>query len=463
MELHDAAVVITGASSGIGRATALEFARRGARLVLAARRWEVLEEVAEECRRLGVQALAVQTDVTNQDQVTQLAERALDAYGRIDVWVNNAGVTMLASFADSPTDSYKRVIETNLWGTIHGARASLPAFRRQGHGILINVASMVADVSQPYASAYEISKHGIRALGSSLRQELLLEGQKDIHVCTVMPAVIDTPLFQHGANYTGRAVRAMSPVFPAEKVAQTIVQFAEKPGRETFVGGTAWLMHLQQVFAPGLAERQLARMTDKGHFYSDRPVGPSNGNLFTPMDEGKGISGGWTDESNGMVAKAAAGAAAVVGLVILVRRLTSRAEPTPPRNTLERATRAISGIASKVPTMQIASAVGGLATTVPSRQMADLLAGVPDLLPRKQPSSRLGKLADMLPTQQVIDTVGSLPGKVPTKQAVSALSSLPSTISDRLPSGKLPLVSARRGEEKGRRIEGGRSLSRGES
>ena len=445
MELQDTAVVITGASSGIGRATALEFARGGARLVLAARRQDVIEEVAEECRRLGVRALAVQTDVTNQDEMTRLAERAVETYGRIDVWVNNAGVTMFGGFESAPLDSFRRVIETNLWGTIHGARAALPVFRRQGSGVLIDVASMVADVSRPYASADEISKHGIRALDSSLRQELLLEGQRGISVCTVLPAVIDTPLFQHAANYTGRAVRAMPPVVPAEKVAEAIVRLAQKPDRETFVGAPAWLMRLQRALAPGPTERQLARMVDKRHFDSDTPVGPSDGNLFTPTDDGKGISGGWMGQSDGTIAKVAAGAAAVAGLAILARRLTVRSEPPPPRNALESATRALSSVASKVPTLHSASMLGAISITLPTRQLAEILAGVAEVLPTRQSSRQLGKLADMLPTKQVMDAVSGLPSKVPTKRAMGTLDSLPGTLSARLPVGKLPLVSARRG------------------
>ena len=446
MELRDAAVVITGASSGIGRATALEFSRRGSKLVLAARRGEVIEEVADECRHLGAQAVAVQTDVTDQDQVTRLAERAVEAFGRIDVWVNDAGVMMLASFADSPADSYRRVIETNLWGTIHGARAALPVFRRQRRGVLINVSSMVADVSQPYASAYEISKHGIRALGSSLRQELLLEGQKDVHVCTVIPAVVDTPLFQHSANYTGRAARALPPAFPAEKVALAIVRFAEKPGRETFVGGTAWLMHFQKAIAPGLTERQIARIVDRRELDDDRPVGPSNGNLFAPMEEGKGISGGWTSESNGVIAKAAAGAAALVGLAILVRKLTARSQPPPPRNAFESVARTVSGAASKARLMEVASSIlGGIVTLLPAKQMAEVLAGIPDRLPGRQPPSGISRLTGMVPTRQVVDTVSGLSSKVPAKALVDTVGGVPSRLSDRMSKGRLLLVGARRG------------------
>src|SRR5918999_4090285 len=124
-------VVITGASSGIGRAAALEFARRGAHLVLAARGVPALEEVAALCRRAGTQALVVETDVTDEDAVRRLAEKALEITGRVDVWVNNAGVTVFSPLDDGPFEPHKRVIETNVYGAMFGARAVLPVFKAQ--------------------------------------------------------------------------------------------------------------------------------------------------------------------------------------------------------------------------------------------------------------------------------------------------------------------------------------------
>ena len=243
-KIEESVVVITGASSGIGRATALAFARRNAAVVLAARRENLLREVEAECERLGGRALVVPTDVTDEAAVQALARRAVEHFGRLDVWVNNAAVTVLGRFDETPADVYRRVIETDLFGYIHGARAALPSFHAQGGGVLINNASMVTKLPQPYASAYVVAKHGVRGLALSLRQELSLEGAADIHVCTVMPATIDTPFFQHAGNYTGRATRAMPPVYPVEKVANTIVRLADKPRRETFVGASGRMLNL---------------------------------------------------------------------------------------------------------------------------------------------------------------------------------------------------------------------------
>jgi short-subunit dehydrogenase len=207
--------------------------------------------------------------------------------------VNNHGVTLFARFEEAPLEDYWRVIEVDLLGSIYGARVALPIFREQGAGTLINQGSMVSKLSEPYVSSYVAAKHAIRGLGMSLRQELALNGSKQIHVCTVMPATIDTPFFQHAANYLGRAAKAMPPVYSAERVARTIVNLARWPRREVFVGNSARMFWWQYLLAPGLTERMMAVMFDKLHLYQDKPAPPTSGNLFEPMAEGTTISGGW--------------------------------------------------------------------------------------------------------------------------------------------------------------------------
>jgi short-subunit dehydrogenase len=317
-KLRDSVVVVTGASSGIGRATAQAFASEGASLVLAARREQPLQEAAAECQSVGGRALAMPTDVRHEEAVRELARKAIENFGRIDVWVNNAGVGFFSRFEEAPPEVYRNVIETDLFGTIYGARAALPYFREQGSGVLINIGSLVSKVPQPYTSPYVIAKHGVRALGESLRQELSLDGAKDIHVCTVMPATIDTPFFQHAANYTGRAAKAMPPVYPAERVAQTILRCSKRPRREVFVGNSARVLSSQFTMTPGLTERTFATMVDKQHL-GDEPTPPTPGNVLEPMEEWIGVSGGWEGQkktrSRRVVAAGLAAAAASAPLI----------------------------------------------------------------------------------------------------------------------------------------------------
>ena len=224
MRSEDPVVVITGASSGIGRATALRFARKRARLVLAARSSDALEALAKECRKRGAKAIAVPTDVTDPEAVQALAARAVEEFGRLDVWVNNAAVSVFGRITDVPLRDFQRVLDVNVSGYVHGARAALPQLREQGSGVLINVSSIVGEIAQPYTAAYSMSKAAVRALGVSIRSELRLDGITGIKVCTVMPATIDTPFFQHAANYTGRQVVAMPPVYGPQRVACAIVK-----------------------------------------------------------------------------------------------------------------------------------------------------------------------------------------------------------------------------------------------
>lgn len=313
-KFKDSVVVITGASSGIGRATALEFAKRGATVVVAARSESSLRAVVTACRDAGAQALDFPTDVTDEGAVQRLALHAADHFGRIDVWVNAAAVTLFARFGEEPHDAYRRVIETNLFGAIYAARAVLPRFREQGHGVLINLSSITARTPQPYTSAYSITKSGIVSLAESLREELL--DAKDIHVCTILPATIDTPIFQHAANYTGRAIQAMPPVYPAEEVARAIVRCAAKPRREVVVGGAGLLLTLLRTISPGMAERVMARQVDKRHL-TDQPAEPTSGNLFGPLPALNEVSGGWLSPGKRRARLAAtAGVAALVPAVV---------------------------------------------------------------------------------------------------------------------------------------------------
>ena len=287
-DLHNSVVVVTGASSGIGRATALAFAQAGARVVLAARRQEALEGAAAECRRYGSDALAVPTDVRDRAAVERLADQARATFGGVDVWVNNAGVTLLGRFEDAPEDLWREVLEINFFGTVNGARAALPSLRDRG-GTLINVGSVNSRVGAPYASAYVASKFAVRGFAECLRDELRGEG---VDVCTVMPASIDTPLFQHAANFAGRPVKPLRPVIRPERVAATIVRCAKRPRREVVVGLSGRQLIALHDLALPVFERVMSRNVDREHF-QQRPAGPSPGNLREPDPDWTGVTGGW--------------------------------------------------------------------------------------------------------------------------------------------------------------------------
>lgn len=313
--IDQSVVVITGASSGIGRAAALAFAKRGATVVLGARREDALRELAAECQRIGGRALPVLTDVTHEGSVRHLARTAVDNCGRIDTWINNAAVTMFARCEEGPAESYRRVIETNLLGYFYGARASLPVFREQGGGVLINISSVVGKLGQPYTSAYTATKYAIRGLSQSLRQEL--RDVPNIHVCTVLPASTDTPLFQHAANYTGRAIKPTSPIYSAQQVAAAIINMAEEPRHEITVGNAGVAIDLLQRLAPTLAERLYAAQVEKDHF-QDQPANPTEGNLFRPDPRYTTVSGGWqVGRETPVLRTAAIGLAAAVPILSL--------------------------------------------------------------------------------------------------------------------------------------------------
>jgi NAD(P)-dependent dehydrogenase (short-subunit alcohol dehydrogenase family) len=320
-KLKDKVVVVTGASSGIGRATALAFARRRSSLVLASRRGEALETLTRECERLGGRAIAVQTDVSNDSAVASLAAQAMAVFGRVDVWVNNAAVSSFGRIDETPPDVYRQVIETNLLGYAAGAREAIRIFRQQGRGVLINVSSGTARLPQPYTSAYAASKAAVRQLGRCLRQEL--RDARHIHVCTVMPASIDTPLFQNAANYTWRMAKPMEPVHAAETVAERIVKLATKPRREVFVATRERIMLLVDWLSGGLGERLMARAVERDHFFPDQSEAPSDGNVFEPHGL-LSSSGGWRRPGRSF-ARRVARLFALAGTAALVAPLVSRA------------------------------------------------------------------------------------------------------------------------------------------
>jgi NAD(P)-dependent dehydrogenase (short-subunit alcohol dehydrogenase family) len=288
--IADRIAVVTGASSGIGRATAEAFAEQGAAVALVARRGDVLDDVADDCRARGADALVLRADVADPAAMEEVAREVAGRFGRIDIWVNNAAVSLFAPVEEAPVEHWHRVIETNLFGAYHGTRAALPWMREQAGGVIVNVSSVLGKYGAPYLSAYVASKHAMRGLSDCLRQELL--DLPDLHVCTVLPGPIDTPFFQHAANFTGRQVKPIKPVIDAHRVADAIVSCARRPRREVVVGGSSRQSLALARLSPWLLERIVARKIDADHF-ADAPSGPWDGNVFEPVALGDSVSGGW--------------------------------------------------------------------------------------------------------------------------------------------------------------------------
>ncbi|XYJ12132.1 SDR family oxidoreductase [Telluria sp. B2] len=314
-------VVITGASSGIGAATAIAFAREGAMLVLAARGKEGLDEVARQCRDAGGSAEVRVVDVTEADAVAALAREAREILGEIDLWFSDVGIGVVGKYPEVPLEDHRRVIEANLLSHMHDAHAVLPVFLEQGHGIWVNMISFGGFVASPWSAAYAASKYGLRGFSEALRAEL--QDHPHIHICDVYPTFVDTPGFRHAGNYTGAKLSYPPGTLSPEKVAEAIVGLAEQPRSTTVIGAPATLMKLSELAAP-LPAMLLGRFMDAWSKRADRTADTS-GTLYAPQRGASGIHSGQRrpDQRNTALMVGAGLAIGVLGWQLLRQRDTS--------------------------------------------------------------------------------------------------------------------------------------------
>lgn len=324
IEIRGAVVVITGASSGIGRATAEAFARQGARLILAARSRRDLEEVTRRCRRLGADAVYVPTDVTIPSSVNNLVDQARAYAGRIDVWFSNVGSGSVGRFDETPIAVHEQVIRSNLISHMNEAHAVIPLFRKQRHGIFINMISLAGFAPTPYAASYSASKFGLRGFSEALRGELA--GYRDIHVCDVYPTFIDAPGLEHAANYTGRKLSVPPFVYDPRRVARSVVRLAQRPRAKVTVGIPAHLLKLSHFIAPELTGR-ISAGTIRAYL-ARAPAAPiTNGALFRHREGPAKIDGGLRSSFGRNVAIGAACVGVLAGAAALMLR-GGRERPT---------------------------------------------------------------------------------------------------------------------------------------
>jgi short-subunit dehydrogenase len=294
-------VVITGASSGIGRGIAHAFADRGASVVLAARSAQSLAEVADECRERGGTPLVVPTDVSDEAAVQALTRRAVEHFGDIDAWVNAAAVWSYGRFEDTPASVFRQIVETTLFGQIYAARAVLPQFRSQGHGVLVNISSLYGRLSSPYVSPYVTSKWGLLGFSEVLRQEL--RDTRGISVVTILPGAVDTPIYRHAANYMGRQIRPLPPVISPQRAVAAVVRAVDHPQAEIIVGQThrvgAWAHQL----VPRLYDRLVGPVIDHGALRK-APAEPHDGAVFISDPQTNAINDGWRRHDHRLAGKA---------------------------------------------------------------------------------------------------------------------------------------------------------------
>lgn len=280
--LDEQVIVITGATSGIGLATAETAALRGARLVLAARSAEVLDELVLRLNASGGDAERIVADVGDREQVRRIAELAVRCFGRIDTWVNNAGVSIYGRIEEVSDADNQRLFATNFWGVVYGSLAALPHLKASG-GALINIGSEVSEAVVPLQGMYSASKHAVKGFTDALRVELEADGIP-VSVTLIQPGAVDTPFPQRARNYTGREPKLPDPRIDPQQVAAAILDAATNRRRDVKVGAMATISTAMAKLVPRLGDRMAARQMERQHH--DEPPRRPQGTLYAPGPAG---------------------------------------------------------------------------------------------------------------------------------------------------------------------------------
>ena len=279
-KLNDQVVVLMGASSGIGRVAAKQFAAAGSLVVVAARSAEGLEDVVAEITNAGGKAVSYVADTTDAAQVNALAAFAVQAYGRIDTWVHLAGVGLAAEWEQITSEEFRQVLELNLIGMFHGLKAAVPELRKQG-GAFIGLGSVESTVTFPFHTAYGTSKHAVAGMLDGVRHELI-HYNTPVSITNIRPAAIDTPFFERQKEKLGLQPKAPPPTYTPEDVSRAILYAATTPARDVFVGGGGRLISAFQSIAPTIADKLIAVTQWKSSQFTDKPK---------PIDAPNGLEG----------------------------------------------------------------------------------------------------------------------------------------------------------------------------
>jgi short-subunit dehydrogenase len=292
-KLSDQVVVITGATSGIGLTTARRAARRGAKLVLAARNEDALKQLVEEFSKLGCESVHAVADVGVEEDVRNIVKTAVDRFGGFDTWVNNAGISIFGRSEDVSLKDQQRLFQTNFWGVVHGSLFAAEHLKKRGGGAIINLGSEVSDRAVPLQGIYSASKHAVKGFTDSLRAELEAEGAP-VSVTLIKPAAIDTMFVEHAKNYMDVEPKLPPPIYAPEIAADAILYAAENFKRDIFVGGAAKLVSSGAHYAPRILDSVMKSLMFKQQ-QTDMPARDrSHHSLYSPrsdLQERQGHSG----------------------------------------------------------------------------------------------------------------------------------------------------------------------------